>query len=231
MHIIESTPFAVRSAVMRLEANSETVSFTLFPMVHVGSPSFYDEIAKRLENCDIVLCEGVKSPISNLLTMSYRFFADTPRIGLALQRRMDLSQLNGRLVHADVTGPEFEKRWSELPLLMRFCLPLAAPVYGLYMRYFGTRTDIAERLGMHLRKSRREVLEDSGVGTTREVMLDWRDRHLIDVIARERTKAAGQEVNIGILFGARHMKAVLRYLLSDCGFRAVSSEWVTVFEL
>ena len=232
MHIIESTPYAVRSAFMRLESNSDSISFTLFPMIHVGEPAFYDEVAARLEDCDVILCEGVKSPVANLITMSYRFFADSPRVDLALQRELlDLSQVEKRLVHADVTGTAFEKRWSELPFWLRFGLPLAAPVFGLYMRHFGTRVDIAAGLGMNLKKTRKESLSRQDFNEARDIILDWRDTHLLNVIASERAKADGKTVNIGILFGASHMRAVLRYLLWDCGFQSVKSEWVTVFEL
>lgn len=231
MQIIESSPFALRTAVMRLKSAKSPTSFTLFPMVHVGEPAFYDEVATRLKACDIILCEGVKSPTSSMITMSYRFYAQAPHLGLVLQRQMDLSSLKERLVHADVSGPDFEKRWSELPLWLRYGLPIAAPVFGLYMRHFGTRANIAARMSMNLRKTRLESLSEPERALAKEVIIDWRDRHLIDVIAREQAKANGKEINIGILFGARHMRAVLRYLLWDQGYRASKSEWVTVFSL
>ncbi|WP_282606037.1 hypothetical protein [Pelagibius sp. Alg239-R121] len=232
MQIIESTPWAVRSAVMHLESNSDTASFTLFPMIHVGEPAFYSEVTRRLEACDTILCEGIKSPVGNLLTMSYRFYADVPRVDLVLQNnQLNLSKFEERLVHADVTGSAFEKRWSELPFWQRYGLPLAAPLFGLYMRHFGTRADVATGMSMNLKKTRHESLEGPDLGQAGEIILDWRDRHLIDVIAREQAKSDGKKLNIGVLFGARHMRAVLRHLLWVRGFKVVESEWVTVFDL
>ena len=110
MQIIESTAFGVRSAILHLEASDGAPRFTLFPMIHVATPDFYREIGRRLDACDLILCEGVKSRTSSLLTLSYRFFAHNPRLGLVCQNTMNLDHLKGRLIHADVTGDAFDKR-------------------------------------------------------------------------------------------------------------------------
>ncbi|MDH3919917.1 MAG: hypothetical protein OEU25_17285, partial [Rhodospirillales bacterium] len=150
MQIIESTAFGVRSAILRLDANGGAPSFILFPMIHVAAPDFYAEISRRLNDCDLVLCEGVKSPTASLLTLSYRFYAESPRLRLVSQKAMKLDHLKGRLIHADVTGDAFERRWRDLKTWVRFVLPLAAPLYGLYLRHFGTRAAIARVLGTNL---------------------------------------------------------------------------------
>lgn len=231
LQIIESTDCGVRSVVLRLEAGEADPAFVLFPMIHVAEPSFYEEIGRRLEDCDLVLCEGVRSPTSSLLTLSYRFFAENPRLGLVSQNSMKMSHLADRTVHADVQGEAFESRWWRSGTWLRFVVPLFAPLFGLYLRYFGTRRTIAWGLGMNLRKSRADNLRDGDDGKIRALLLDWRNRCLIRVIDQQRRKHRDGEVSIAVLYGAGHMRAVLRNLLDECGYRVAKAEWTTVFEL
>ena len=193
MHIIESAVFGVRSAILHLEARDGAPSFTLFPMIHVATSDFYREIGRRLDACDLVLCEGVKSHTSSLLTLSYRFFAQNPRLGLVCQNTMNLDHLKGRLIHADVTGDAFDKRWRGLRTWYSIILPVAAPLYGLYMRHFGTRADIARTVGMNFRKSAREILRSEDDDKVTEVIIGWRDQRLLDVIEQQRQDNGGQQ--------------------------------------
>jgi hypothetical protein len=200
-------------------------------MIHVADSAFYEEIAQRLDGCDLVLCEGVKSPTASLLTLSYRFCDKNPRLGLVSQKTMKLDHLEGRLIHADVSAERFERRWSKLATWLRVILPLVAPLYGLYLRYFGTRADIARGLGMGLRKSRRDILAGEEYEKVMDVLLDWRDRRLLDVIDRTRLENKNKGISIAVLYGAKHMKAVIRHLTGNLGYRITKAEWVTVFTL
>ncbi len=231
MQIIESTAFGVRSAIIRLEAGNGAPRFHLFPMIHIADPEFYEEIAQRLNGCDLVLCEGIKSPTVSLLTLSYRFCEKNPRLGLVSQKAMKLDHLEGRLIHADVSAERFEKRWWKLATWLRIILPLVAPLYGLYLRYFGTRTDIARGLGTNLRKSRREILAGEEYEKVMDVLLDWRDRRLLDVIDQTRLRNKNADISIAVLFGANHMRAVIRHLIDNLGYHITKAEWVTVFTL
>lgn len=232
MQIIESTAFGVRSAITRLEADDAAPRFQLFPMVHMADPAFYEEIARRLDDCDLVLCEGIRSPIVSLLTSSYRFFEKNPRIGLVCQGKMKLDHLEGRLVHADVSGESFDRRWSELAIWARLTVLLAAPLYGLYLRYFGTRAKVARSLNLNLRQSRMEILSvHEDYTKAKDVILDWRDRHLLDVIEEYRSSNQTRDISIGVFFGAGHVKAVVHHLVGKHGYRIAQAEWVTVFTL
>ncbi len=231
MQIIESTAYGIRSAIIRLEAGNGAPRFHLFPMIHVAELAFYEEIAQRLNDCDLVLCEGIKSPTTSLITLSYRFCEKNPRLGLVTQKAMKLDHLEGRLIHADVSGERFEKRWWKLATSFRVIMPLAAPLYGLYLRYFGTRAYIARGLGMNLRKSRSEILADEDYEKVLDVILDWRDRRLLDVIDQTLLRNKNADITIGVLFGAMHMRAVIRHLIHNLGYHIAKSEWVTVFTL
>jgi len=200
-------------------------------MIHVGERAFYEEVVDRLQDCQVVLCEGVRSPTTTLLTMSYRFFADNPKLGLVLQKSVGLENLEDRLVHADVCGEAFEKRWSKLPVWSRLFRPMIAPIFGLCLRIFGTREYIARHLHLELRTSREEILSDESFKGVNEIILDWRDQHLLEVMDHELAKLAGKNACIGIVYGARHMRAVLSHLLRIHGYRVAKTEWLTVWTL
>ena len=72
MQFIEKNSFNVRSAIYHLKKDGAGLEFLLFPMIHVGSQNFYDEISRRLTACDLILAEGVASRRASLLTLSYQ---------------------------------------------------------------------------------------------------------------------------------------------------------------
>ncbi len=59
MQFIEKNSFNVRSAIYHLKRDGAGLEFLLFPMIHVGSQKFYDEVSHRLMACDSILAEGV----------------------------------------------------------------------------------------------------------------------------------------------------------------------------
>jgi hypothetical protein len=61
MQFIEKNSFNVRSAVYELKKDGTGLEFLIFPMIHVGSREFYEEMSRRLSTCDLILAEGVKS--------------------------------------------------------------------------------------------------------------------------------------------------------------------------
>src|SRR5262245_773993 len=85
MQFIEKNSFNVRSAAYCLKKEGSALEFLLFPMIHVGSSEFYDEISRRLASCDLILAEGVKSKRANLLTLSYRIVKHIRRMELVTQ--------------------------------------------------------------------------------------------------------------------------------------------------
>jgi hypothetical protein len=62
MQILEATDFAVRSAVLHLTRRTTPLRFEVFPMIHIGEPAFYEEVATRLRRCDLIIAEGVGGP-------------------------------------------------------------------------------------------------------------------------------------------------------------------------
>src|SRR5215510_1441297 len=102
MQFIETNSFNVRSAVYHLKRDGAP-DFFLFPMIHVGSQMFYDEITRRLTACDLILAEGVTSRRANLLTLSYRIVKRIKRMDLVTQQDgLNSAPFRAKMTNADI---------------------------------------------------------------------------------------------------------------------------------
>ena len=230
MQFIEKNSFNVRSAVYHLKKDNAP-DFFLFPMIHVGSQNFYDEIARRLTRCDLILAEGVASKRANLLTLSYRIVKRINRMDLVIQQdALKAATFRGKITNADMEGNAFDARWSSLPLLLRVQLFLILPVYILYLLMFGTRQTLAENIALEDLPSSEEILfEDDGFEDLDSLLIDQRDRMLLGNI--KRVYESGGNKAIGVIYGARHMRNAVDFLLRKLNYHVAKAEWVTVFDL
>ena len=73
MQIVERSVLGVRAARQVMQSPDRKVSVTLFPMIHVGEESFYRQVHADALQHDVVLVEGIRSPITRLVTSSYRW--------------------------------------------------------------------------------------------------------------------------------------------------------------
>ncbi len=90
MQFIEKNSFSVRSTVYHLKRDGAGLEFLLFPMIHVGSKEFYDDVSRRLSACDLILMEGVNSRKGHILTLSYQVAKKIRRMDLVTRRDRQL---------------------------------------------------------------------------------------------------------------------------------------------
>lgn len=233
MQFIESTSFGVRSAVWTLKSIDVSPTIILFPMMHIGDEGFFSKVKSRAGVLDIVLIEGVKSKTSKLITYSYRSIVKNPEIGLALQPKILPNDIKGEIIHADVSEEEFENRWKKIPFFSRCMLLIRFPLYGLYLRYFGSREMIAKNTqNTEIAWSRADLLnDDDDWEKAKDVLLDWRDENLLRIIDETVSKRKTENVSIGIIYGAGHMRAVVKFLINHYGYHVTDSEWLEVIAL
>lgn len=233
MQFIEKNSFNVRSVVYRLARTGSELEFLIFPMIHVGSKEFYQEISRRLTNCDVIVYEGVNSKRVALITLSYQIIKYVRRMDLVTQHDgMQLDGLRERIVNADIEKAAFNAGWSSLPLRFRALIFMAVPVIVVYLLLFGTRERIAGILAVNDLKSNEEVLEtDEDIDRWEAFVLDERDRKLIDYLTKLEEKHDGSRQRVGVVYGARHMPAIVYFLMQKLGYRVVQAEWVKVFDL
>ena len=231
VQLVEVSDAGVRVAVYRVAPRGEGPVFVLFPMLHAGTAAYYEEIARRLEECDAIFMEGVSSRRIRHMTVSYRVLARIKRLDLVTQHSMDLSRVRHKMVGTDVTGKEFEERWDRVPWWFRALLALVIPVYVAYLWLYGTRAFLARRLELNDLPSRDEVLQaGEELEAMDEAIMGSRDRRLLEHVegAARNWTADGPKV-VGVVWWAHHMRAVTRLLLWKLKYRVVSAEWVTAF--
>lgn len=234
MQFIEKNAFNVRTAVYRLRKEGAQLEFCLFPMIHAGSPEFYAEISRRLDQCDLILVEGVRSKKANVLVYSYKILKRIRRLGFVLQQdAMDLKGFGAKIVNTDIAGDAFEARWSALPILLHLQLFLLVPIYVVYLVIFANRETIAKQIAMDDLPTNEEILEtgDEEWEALHTLLIDERDRTLIDHLRRLDEDKSEEFRCIGVVYGAEHMRNVIAFLMHQMNYHVAKSEWVTVFDL
>ena len=114
---------------MTLEKRDSRVRFALFPMIHLGAPDFYAEVAQRLRQCDLILTEGVGGRRTSVVTLSYRLAGRIRRFGLVEQRHsLQLRRLGIPFENVDATAAQFGRSWRKAPQYIRLLLLVGAPL-------------------------------------------------------------------------------------------------------
>ena len=233
MQFIEKNSFNLRAAVYSLKKDSTALEFVIFPMIHVGSREYYQEITRRLSTCDLILVEGLKSKKATILTLSYRFIKKIRRMDLITQYEgIRLNEFRNEIKNTDMEGDAFDERWSSLPLTLRLQMFIIVPFCVLYLFLFGTRETLAENLTLDDLPSSEEVLlEDESWSRLDSLMVGERDRKLLEHIAIVNDERAQTSQRIGVLYGAFHMRCVMPFLMQTLKYRVVKADWVKVFDL
>lgn len=231
MQILDSSMFGLRGVRAVFRKTGRAVEVTLFPMVHVGEAEFYEQVYRDALEHDVILYEGVGSPKRIHMSKAYRWMKPE-RLGLIVQPK--LPQPNGhsvRIERADLNAAEFLAEWRKIPLWQRIIFQIAAPAYGLVQRFVATRERLAEQRSMTDKMSGDEILNMlPSTDAIRRCIVDARDERLLQHLERE-LDIAGEEVKrVAVIYGAGHMRAVIRRLTS-LGFHCAEARWLTIFKL
>jgi hypothetical protein len=198
-------------------------------MVHIGAPEFYRQVYDDAAQHDVVLVEGVKSPIARRITRSYRWIVGAKRLGLVLQPRFGRPDCGApRVVLADLSHEEFKAAWQRVPLWLRWWFAIAAPMYGLYYRWFGTLEGLARGHSMDDLTGRDEALGWTPLsGALDDAILTARDARLVERLSEVLdTPDIGR---VAVVFGGAHMRAVIAELTRRRDYIAGETRWMTVF--
>jgi hypothetical protein len=153
MQFVESSVTGVRAAYLRLSAGPSSAEVCLLPMMHVGTASYFAEVRRRLDGCDVVLFEGVQTFHSWLLTRSYAIATHRKRLGLVLQwDALRTASLKPQRIHADVSSAEFAAAWRDIPLFQRVAVLLLAPLLDLLHRNAKIDRSTLERRGRRVER-------------------------------------------------------------------------------
>lgn len=231
MQFIESSYFGVRAALYELSRNRDEPQFLIVPMIHVGSPGYYQEVRRRLEQCDMIVFEGVRSFRGRILALSYSIVARRKRLGLVTQREaLPLKSFRAKLVHADVSTEEFTDSWMRVPWTLRAAICVIAPLYGVFLYLTATRRSLGKRLSTEDLRSSDDILGEEHMPGVNAAIVDRRDRKIVESVrALAGEKGSGTSL-IGVIYGAGHMRAIIGALMEELRFRVTKADWVSVFD-
>jgi hypothetical protein len=206
---------------------------TLFPMLHIGAPEFFEKVYADAFSHDTVLVEGVNSPIARRWSKAYRAVARAGQIGLALQPPYpSQAECGAQIILADLSGREFDEAWRSIPLWLRLFLRVAVPA----MAYWGKRN--MSRLGLSLSMPLDDLPRSAEIlaltphtMSIERVIVEARDARLLAHLSEQLDAPETAAKRIAIVYGAAHMRAALRELLVRRSFRIEQAEWMTVFEV
>jgi hypothetical protein len=233
MQFVEESVIGVRSARLSFSSPTSGVRVTLFPMIHVGEPEFYRSTYLDAQLHDVVLLEGVRSPVVTRITRSYRWTERSKSLsGLVVQPRFPDDGSNRKIVHADLLPEEFEAEWRKVPLWLRLAVSVLSPLIGLKRRWHYSRSALAKEMSCEDQPSLSELLAISPeTGALTQSILHARDERLIERLRDELDAFEMPSKSVAIVYGAAHMRAVVRELTGNRNFAVCGAEWRTIMSL
>ncbi len=231
MQLIEVSVTGVRSAVITLRRSETPLLFVLFPMLHLGTEAFYQEVAERLSRCDMVVAEGIggRSFVLAALTLAYRLPGRRRRLGLVKQH-VDLAGLGVPVIRPDMTAREFRRGWRDVPALQRTLVSCLAPVLAIGFWLVGTRRMLSRYANLDdLPDQIHSQLRDQA-GELEELIVDRRDSLLVSALEAVHDEHGAEPIVVAVLYGAVHMAAVVHHLAAAHGYRPREAQWLTVFD-
>ena len=223
----------VRSARLTFVSPTSPICVTLFPMVHVGEAAFYCETYADAQAHDVVLLEGVRSPVGTRITRSYRWLVGSRDMaGLIVQPRFPTSKPRPRIVHADLSQEEFEAEWRKVPLWLRLTVYALSPVIGLRRRWRYSRERLAKDMSCEDQPSLAELLAMTPeTGALTQAILHARDERLIERLCSEIETGGTEAKKVAVVYGATHMRAMVRELTHHRDFVVRAAEWRMVMAI
>ena len=229
MQLIEVTDFGIRSAAIWLQRRETPLRFVLFPMLHLGSASFHADVTRRLAACQVIVTEGVtgRSAVLTALTAVYRIPGRYR--GDLMAQDLDLGSSGAAVIRPDVDAAGFNAGWRRVPIALRLTVLVLAPLVGIWLTLVGptaafsrvlTMDDLPTREETDLLFGAAEKFEDV-VGRSRDALL----LRCLDEIHQSRSNEA---IDVGIVYGAQHMRSVVHYLGARYRYWAKDAEWMTV---
>jgi hypothetical protein len=231
VQLIEVSMTGVRAAVITLSRADSPLRFVLFPMLHLGSEAFYQDVTDCLGQCQVVVAEGIQghSAVTRAITLAYRLPGRRRRLALVVQR-IDYQSLGVPVLTPDLTGRQLRQGWRSIPRLQRTVLLAAAPALGAFFWLMGTRRMLSRYASAEDLPGLPESLAREWNSELLELLVDRRDRLVaaaLDGICAERSQ---QSCDVAVVYGAGHMAGIVRHLHARHGYRPSQAHWLTVFE-
>jgi hypothetical protein len=227
VQVTEVSVVGVRCAVIALKRADTPLRFLLFPMVHVGRPDYYADVATRLRRCDLIVAEGYDGPSSTGRAYVTAMRLTGRRAASPLVHQdIDYAAAGVPVVWPEGLDPD-ERRHTRMPFTGWLDMAVMVPVLSTTMLVGGRDWLLRRRF---------EVDDDTDVRASRCAWLDRkiveeRDDQLVQALAQLHETRSTEDITVGIVYGAAHMPAVVRAMSNRYGYRPRrGGEWLTAIE-
>jgi hypothetical protein len=231
MQLVEVSVTGVRSAVITLRSPGVAMRITLFPMLHLGSADYYRAVTGRLAACDLIVAEGIDSRSVTALAMALTYLlpSRSRRLGLTAQR-IDYASLGVPVTRPDMTAPQFRNGMRTVPLWRRLAIWFQMPLAALSFALRGNRRTFSRYLDISDVPAFAEAQVQQRYPELVKTVLDDRDDLLADFLDSLCQTRKHEDIDIAVVYGAAHMRAVTRELFRRHGYRPRTADWITVFD-
>lgn len=221
---------------------------TLVGAIHIGDAEYYSRLNQLFATYDALLYELVANPDEGVPDPEERGMSPISSIQVGMKEALELAfQLDEidykakNFVHADMTPEEFfesmeERKEGLMTMLFR---SMGA---GLAMQGAGGGGDVqlyaalmAENRGRALRRAFAEQMgkmDGQMAALTGEdgksTLITERNAKAFEVLKRELD---GGKKNVGVFYGAGHLKDMHERLMKDFGMEPVKTEWLDAWDL
>jgi hypothetical protein len=219
MQFIESSVVGVRSSVLTLARRESPMRFRLFPMVHVGERSFYEQVTARLRNCAIIVAEG------------------SPMGSAPMQERMSRIRFDDRvdqIVALDLDALAIPVFWEHTPRppesrKERLTSTAADSAGAVAMRLLGRYGDPLGVPNLDEADDHDDRWVDGRAGRwLRDRVVDRRDDALNRRLTSLHQEHHERPFTVAVVYGAGHMPAVMEHLRAEFGYFVKDAEWLVV---
>lgn len=219
MQFIEASVVGVRSAVLTLACRESPMRFRLFPMVHVGERSFYDQVTARLARCAVIVAEGATA-------------GSAP-----VQERMSRLRLDGlvdQLAALDLDALGIPVFWEYSPQppktrAERIASTAADSASAVALRLLGRYGDPRTLPNLDETDDHDDRWPEGRVGRwMRDRVVDRRDDALKRRLTALHEEHRKRPFTVAVVYGAGHMPAVVEHLWGEHGYRVTDAEWLVV---
>ncbi|MEU4620818.1 hypothetical protein AB0G04_12685 [Actinoplanes sp. NPDC023801] len=226
MLLAEMSVTGYRTSVTVFEQPGGGLRWVVLPTIHMGHPDYYWAIWQRLRECQAVIAEQYDGPSST----GYAYVAAMRLTGQRAGRELvhqdiDYGALGVPVIFPDAhtaPPPEPDRR---MPDIGWADVVLTTPRLAIQMAISGRDDWIAgDTVDIHdttrFLPAPGEVIGPDGLGE--------RDRLLLGVIREIHDEFAGEDMEVGVVFGAAHIPLVVRTLTGELGCRAAPGQrWLT----
>ena len=233
MKFIEATSFFVRTISFDFINRDEDIKlkFRLIPMVHIGTPQFYEEVTENLNECDEVLYEGCDVKGINIYSKLYGRLAK--KLDLVKQsEHLDLRKVDAKFIHSDYNKETGKNAWRKLRLLEKLKMLILEPIELLFYSQFLTREILTKSFMTGAEENYLAYGSvDDEEGTVENLILNDREQIIFQHIRQKIELESQDDKLIGILYGAGHMKKISRFLIDQMNFVGRNGKFMKVYDV